>query len=223
MAPRSTLSSQQRANVMRAYRYRGRRNRQLYLVYSVKTSRDWIVPSDRRFLHWIAYLETDPSVVSFELRDDADEPEPFDRWPGVHALVTTRDNRIVGHRIVSDNEGGDQGAVPANCSDTVNEVRLIRESDLRSKATVAMRWAKVICFAAGLRDQGLASEVALVSSIARRIESGTVRQIIEATPDVDAAIVKGLIARLSIVAWLRLDLSRAGYTLDTPWRWEGEG
>ncbi|RQR85321.1 hypothetical protein DIE11_04675 [Burkholderia sp. Bp9012] len=85
-----------------------------------------------------------------------------------------------------------------------------------------MRWAKVICFAAGLRDQGLPSEVALVSSIARRIETGTVRQIIEAMPDVDATIVKGLIARLAIVAWLRLDLSRTGYTLDTSWRWEGE-
>lgn len=222
MAPRSTLSSQQRANVMRAYRHRGRRNRQIYLVYSVKTNRDWIVPSDCRFLHWILYLETDPGIVSFELCDDTDEPDPSARWVGVHALVTTRDNRIVGHRIVPDNEAVDQVVAPTNCSDGANEVRLIRESDLRSKATVAMRWAKVICFAAGLRDQGLASQVALVSSIARRIESGTVRQIIEAMPDVDATIVKGLIARLAIVAWLRLDLSRTGYTLDTAWRWGGE-
>ncbi|WP_124621835.1 hypothetical protein [Burkholderia sp. Bp9012] len=222
MAPGSTLSSQQRANVMRAYRHRGRRNRQLYLVYSVKTSRDWIVPSDYRFLHWIVYLEADPGIVSFELCDDTAESDPSARWVGVHALVTTRDNRIVGHRIVHDNEAVDQGVPPTNCSDVANEVRLIRESDLRSKATVAMRWAKVICFAAGLRDQGLPSEVALVSSIARRIETGTVRQIIEAMPDVDATIVKGLIARLAIVAWLRLDLSRTGYTLDTSWRWEGE-
>ncbi|SIT49461.1 conserved hypothetical protein [Paraburkholderia piptadeniae] len=222
MAPHSTLSSQQRANVMRAYRYRGHRNRQLYLVYSVKTNRDWIVSSDYRFLHWITYLETNPEVVSFELSDDIVDPDTAGERPNVHALVTTRDSRIVGHRIVPDGCIADQEAARPTSFDSANEVQLIREADLRSGATVAMRWAKVIGFAAVLRDQRLVSETVLVSRTARELETGTVRQIVDAVPDVDDAFVKGLVARLAIAAWLRLDLSRTGYTLDTPWRWEGE-
>lgn len=37
MASHPTLSSQQRANVLRAYRYRSRRDRQLYLSYARRT------------------------------------------------------------------------------------------------------------------------------------------------------------------------------------------
>lgn len=160
MASHPTLPSQQRANVMRTYRHRGRRDRQLYLVYSVKTSRDWILSSDVRFLHWILYLETDPDVVSFELHDDVGDREAPERRAGVYALARVRSNRIVAHRILLHEESVTQNSLPSTYTDPSEEIRLISESELRKNASVAMRWAKVICFAAALRDQRHVSESA---------------------------------------------------------------
>jgi hypothetical protein len=53
MAKSRALPSKQRTNVIRAYRSRGRANRNLWLVYSPKTDRGWILGSDRHLVHWI--------------------------------------------------------------------------------------------------------------------------------------------------------------------------
>ncbi|MET3139971.1 hypothetical protein AAKU61_004355 [Undibacterium sp. GrIS 1.2] len=67
--PKKTRSpkSLQRLRVFDAYRGRGHQNSNLWLVYSVKTQRDWILPSDRQLVHWIHYLETNPLVKWFDL------------------------------------------------------------------------------------------------------------------------------------------------------------
>ncbi|NTY39853.1 hypothetical protein [Burkholderia diffusa] len=205
-------------NVMRAYRYRGRRNQQIYLTYSVKTERDWIFPSNLRFLHWILYLETDPEVATFDVCDDiARAPDT----PGIHAIATMRNGRTVGHRIVSDKSEKDSQLPRPDPFDLGREVRLIPESELREQASLAIRWVKVICFAGALRDQRLDAATMLISGIAQSMGSGTVQQILEAAPNIDDAIAKGMIARLAITGWLRLDLSHRGYTRESPWRWEG--
>ena len=77
MANRSaSLQSQQRLRVFDAYRGRGRRNNALWLVHSVKMDRDLIISSDRRFVHWLVFLEADPNVKSFESMPPADRPVP---------------------------------------------------------------------------------------------------------------------------------------------------
>jgi hypothetical protein len=55
-----------------AYRGRGHRNTNLSLVYSVKTNRDWIVNNDRRLVHWLTFLQSDPSVKWFDLDPSRD-------------------------------------------------------------------------------------------------------------------------------------------------------
>lgn len=62
--------SKQRLRILDAYRGRGRKDNNLFLVYSVKTDRDWILPSDRQFVHWIVFLETAPNVKTFNLAPD---------------------------------------------------------------------------------------------------------------------------------------------------------
>lgn len=224
MSASRTLPSQQRANVMRAYRYRGRRDRQIYLVYSVKTERDWILPSNFRFLHWILYLESDPEVLTFDIRNEAvGDADALARWGGAHARATMRNHRIVEHRIVSDTSANASERTRSGQDCPAGEVRLILESDLGEKASLAVRWIKVICFAAALRDQRLDAATVLISGVAQAMGHGVVQQIIEAASGIDDAIVKGVIARLAITGWLRLDLSQRGYTRESPWRWEGAG
>ncbi|WP_155623295.1 MULTISPECIES: hypothetical protein [Burkholderia cepacia complex] len=222
MASHPTPSSQQRANVLRAYRYRGRRDRQLYLSYSVKTDRDCILPSNYRFLHWLLYLEADPNVIAFELRDDAAvDNGPAIGWDDVHAWATMRDRRVVAHRIVADERAELDKVARSDEENTASNVRFILQSDLREKANLAMRYAKVVCFAAALRGQRLDAPTILLSETARSTENGTVQQLLDAMPDVGEAIAKGLIARLAIKGWLSLDLSHRSFTQETRWQWEG--
>ncbi|WP_241331788.1 hypothetical protein [Burkholderia cenocepacia] len=222
MATHPSLSSQQRANVLRAYRYRGRRDRQLYLSYSVKIDRDCILSSNYRFLHWLIYLEADPEVITFELLDDVTAGKRAEgARDNVHAWATMRNRVIVGHRIVADELCEPGGLARGHEEDTEGEVRLIRQSDLRAKSSLAMRNAKIVCFAAALRDQRLNAPTLLLTDTARSIQSGTVQQLLDAMHGVNDAIAKGLIARLALTGWLSLDLSCSGYTQNTPWRWEG--
>lgn len=65
MAAAKTLRSAQRARVLDAYRGRGRQNSNLWLGYSVKQNQDLIFHSDRSFVHWLTFLESDPFVVGF--------------------------------------------------------------------------------------------------------------------------------------------------------------
>lgn len=224
MTSSPTLSSQQRENVLRAYRSRGRRDQQMYLSYSVKTERDLILSSNYRFLHWLLYLEVDPDVITFELRDNiATDNNRIQLGNSVHAWATMRDRRIVGHRIVADecSESDKSASALSPEESREGEVRLILQSDLRTNASLAMRYAKVVCFAAALRDQRLDAPTLLLTEFARSAEKGTVRQLLDAMPDTDDAITKGLIARLAVTGWLRLDLSRQGYTPDSRWEWGG--
>ena len=60
-----TLSSRQRAHVLKTDRSRSHRNSTLWLVYSVKQDQDILLHSNRSLVHWLAFLETDSSVMSF--------------------------------------------------------------------------------------------------------------------------------------------------------------
>lgn len=222
MASHATLSSQQRANVLQAYRYRGRRDRQLYLAYSVKTDRDCILSSNYRFLHWLLYLEADRNVTAFELCDEVSAIKALEKkGEGVDAWVTTRDRHIIGHRIVADERMTVGRSEPSDHAGLEGATRIIPQSELRSKSGLAMRYAKIVCFASALRDQRLESQTLLTTDVARSMNNGTVGQLLGEVRSVDDSIAKGLIARLALTGWMSLDVSLRGYTEDTQWQWEG--
>ncbi|QRR07710.1 hypothetical protein FPJ27_15780 [Burkholderia sp. MS455] len=221
MASHSTLSSQQRANVLKAYRYRGRRDRQLYLTYSVKMDRDCILSSNYRFLHWLLYLEADHNVMTFEICDEASAEKVAVIKGSVDAWVTTRDRHIIGHRILADERAAAERSELSDHACLEVETRIILQSDLRTKSVLAMRYAKIVCFGTALRDQRLESQTMLVTEVARSMSSGTVGQLLREVPSVDDPVAKGLIARLALTGWLSLDVSHRGYTSDTQWQWEG--
>jgi hypothetical protein len=171
-----------------------------------------IFPSSRHLLHWIAYLETDRQVETFDLMPALESSHA--RRGCVDARVSLVDGRVIWHKI------GAQEVIEANLTVPEENVRVVTDEELRSRSLVCMRWLKVICYAGALRGERQAAITAAVLQTVRSQRSGVVRNIVEPLRDRDDASVKGVIGRLAINDALVLNLSKSGFTLDTEWVWE---
>src|ERR1700761_2010929 len=144
MSKSRTLPSRQRANVLQAYRSRGRMNRNLWLVYSQKTNRDWILRSDRHLVHWVLSLETDPEVQTFQLEPSSPiSSATKDVSADADAFVVRSDGTREHHKLLL---GRPQEPTAGAQSHPENEdalpVRVFTEADLSSRGAEAMRWLK---------------------------------------------------------------------------------
>lgn len=214
-----------RHSIPEAYRARGRGINNLWLVYSVKTDRDWILPSDRQLIHWLYFLESDPLVVSFDLA-----PEPVlshddkeQRATELDAIVVFRDRHVEWHEVKEGKtlKAGDRSqflAQEAAAREAGAQYRIINDTELRPNARVAMRWMKALGFAAAIRDQEQNScRIALVSCL-NSLKSGYIRAIISELGGFDQAVVLGMCVRLAISGVIQLDLTERTFGLATKWR-----
>jgi len=222
MSKSRTLPSRQRENVIRAYRSRGKSNQQLWLVYSLKTNRDWILDSDRHLAHWILFLETNPDVRTFNLDLD-DAPivsSGTEQGPDFDAAVELTSGGSEYHRLLlgaSEEEGCAHADVLDNSGRTT--VRTFVEADLSTRGQEAMRWLKVLAYCAGIRDeqQSAASQAAM--TVMRGLDHGTIRDVTESMRDFDLQIALGVISRMAVLGDIALDLFSSGFTLSSPWVW----
>lgn len=83
--PKASLQSSLRKSIIGAYRARGKGKNNLWLVSSIKTNQDWILPSDRQLVHWLYYLETNQDAIDFDLA-----PEPILSHDDNEVRSTTR-------------------------------------------------------------------------------------------------------------------------------------
>lgn len=220
-SPRSKL----RASIPDAYRARGHRVRNLWLVYSAKTDRDWLITSDRQLVHWLVFLEGNPEVLSFDLA-----PEPITRSddPGrsaavIDAIAIYRDRRVEWHdvRVEPLRDEADRSKVVAQtvaAAEIGAIYRIFSDEDLRPKARLATRWLKAVGFAAAIRGQEHgACRSALVSYLHGR-GGGHVRSIISELENFDSAVVLGVLVRLSVLGAVHLDLEERSFGYATRWR-----
>ncbi|MFM0008503.1 hypothetical protein PQR57_47430 [Paraburkholderia dipogonis] len=121
---------------------------------------------------------------------------------------------MVWHKI------GAREAIDPGISNSEQIVRVVTDDEIRSCSLVSMRWLKVICFAAALRDERQVAATAAVLQTVRSQRNGLVRDILGPLRDYDDATVKGVIGRLAIKDALMLNLFESGFTLDTAWAWE---
>jgi hypothetical protein len=129
-----TLRSRQRARVLDTYRGRGHRNSNLWLVYSVKQNQDILLHSDRSLVHWLAFLETDPTVLGF--RPVADQLGSLLQVNLAAATIVERpDRKREVHLIGCGNqtETIETGVGPAT-------IRVISEEELQNRSRIALRW-----------------------------------------------------------------------------------
>lgn len=210
--------SQQRLRVLDAYRGQGHRNANLWLGYSVKTDRDWIVTNDRQYVHWIAILEADPTVKSFNLRpavDDSASSFP-ERNPDIEVHRTDGTTEV--HRVVlASNSNIDLAKADGTFSD--RKIIVFQDADLKPKVRFAVRWAKVLGYAAVIRGQKHAPvHVALLAALTQR-RAGRISEILDDLLGFDPPVVIGVLARLAIAGQVSLDLSSSGFCHSTTWQW----
>lgn len=227
--PKASLKSSLRKTVIGAYRARGKGKSNLWLVTSIKTNQDWILPSDRQLVHWIYYLETNQDVIDFDLA-----PEPIlshddneVRSTELDAIVNFKNKRQEWHEVKagkgkSDIANRSQFLAQAAAS-SKNQASYLRfdDDDLKSKVKVSMRWLKPISFASAIKGQEhLQCRTVLVMHL-KNLKSGNIRQILELMTEYDLNVVIGLISRLAIEGIINVDLNKCTFGLLSPWKYHG--
>jgi hypothetical protein len=214
---------------MHAYRARGHQNNALWLVYSVKMDRDFILPSDRQLIHWIHFLETDPNVESFDLTPEAIVSTDAEETRGTEldATVVLRTGQKEWHEVKSADEEIAPGksqlqAQTAAAAGNAISYRTFSDKDIIPHVVIALRWLKAIAYATVLRDQSHHRVVFALHSAIRNTEAGDILQLVNELKEFEQPIVLGLIARLAIHNHIRLDLSKCSFGMSSAWRLPGE-
>jgi hypothetical protein len=216
MAGVQTLPSRQRARVLEAYRGRGHRNSNLWLVYSVKQDQDLLLHSDRSLVHWLTFLESDPDVTGFAPIPD-ELSSVLNVGPAAAMVLERKDRQLEVHLVASvapelttvETHGG-----PA-------KVRVIAPEDLQARARLAVRWLKAIGYAGLFRFKDLTPVSNQLTLAFTRRWSGTVNDLVDDLAGLDrAAILAGLV-KAAIGGHVELDLSSHGLCGASGWKWTG--
>lgn len=224
-SPRSTL----RRSIPDAYRARGHSVNNLWLVYSPKTDRDWLLPSDRQLVHWLVFLESNREVLSFdlapeqEMSHDANEP----RSTELDAIAIYRDRHVEWHEVKSgtalqETDRSQFQAQVAAAQKAGATYRIINDEDLVPNARLAIRWLKAIGFAAAIRGQEHGPCRSALVAYLNNNKNGYIRSMVSELQAFDTAVVLGLLVRLSLGGIVCLNLEERSFGFDTHWRLYGE-
>lgn len=227
-SPGITLKSQQRTNIKKAYSARGKGEGNLWLVYSVKTNSNWILPSDRQLIHWLC-LESDPQVKSFDLAPqqiishDGNET----RATELDAIVFFKDGRIQWHEVkagTDKKEPSNQSQFNAQAAAAAKEhveYKIINDTYLKPREKVALRWLKPLGYADVIKkSQHTACHLALINFLQKQLK-GNIKLLIESIDDFDSSTVLGVFVRLVIAGVVELNLEKSTFGLKTAWQYHG--
>ncbi len=226
----SSPRMRQRQSLHQRYRARGKSNSNLWLVYSVKTERDWILSSDRELIHWLCLLEFDAEVRSFDLTPepvpsfDAQEP----RSTELDAIVEYRNGRREWREIkakVDENSEAFRSqfqAQAAAAQQLGGSYRIVTDAELQPLADLAIRWLSALSFATALRGRTYRPAMTALHQALRNGESGHVRDLLTALAQHDEAVIAGLVVRAAVAGQVELDLSVRGFGRTTRWQYLGD-
>ena len=210
-----------RISLLKAYRSRARRNSNLWLVYSPKTNRDWILPSDRQLIHWLAFLEAAPAVASFDLDPPLELLKDIHTTVGtkVDAVVRMRDGSVEWHeaKAVADLDSLQLRAQRELATARHITYRLIDDSRLFPARKEALRWLKPIAYAATIRERECEPTHAALASYVQQRRRGLVGEVLSDLNLHDSAEVVGVLVRLASRSIVTLDLTCAPFGYCTPW------
>jgi len=212
MATAKTPRSAQRARVLDAYRGRGRQNSNLWLAYSVKQNQDLLFHSDRSFVHWLTFLESDPLVVGF-YPISQDVSNVLEVGPECAMVVDRSKHQLEVHIVAA--VGREVEAVQTDSG--LATVRIISYDELRARSRLAVHWLKAVNYAGMFRYK---SPNVIMNQLAVALthrQSGTVDDLAEDLTGHDRASVFGAVVRAAIHGRLNLDLSAHGLCGATHW------
>ena len=221
VSPKAAL----RMSLRSVYRARGHRVANLWAVYSVKTDRDWLLPSDRQLIHWLYYLETNPEVYSFDLAPDPvvshDENEA--RATELDASVVFRDGRIEWHEVKASTspQENERSQHQAQSFATEREgvgYRRFSDTDFAGlPAMVSLRWLKPIAYAEVIRGQECGPYRTALAAYCSDQRSGTLVDLVRALENFDTPTLLGVLTRFAIGNIISLDLRQAPFGPYTRW------
>ncbi len=173
--------------------------------------------SDTSLVHWLAYLESETSVISFAPLPDelssvvGTSPAsamlvryPKARWE-IH-IVACRDPEL--EHI--ETEFGRAA------------VRVVSIDELRTRSKVAIRWLKAVSYAGMFRYQDMTPVMNQLASVFKQTSSGTMDELVLHLAGHDRASVFGAAAKAAIHGYIVLDLSSHGLCGASRWtvnRW----
>lgn len=216
LSPKSSL----RKSIRDINRSRGHSNNNLWEDYSVKTERDWVFPSDRQFIHWLYFLESNPEVVNFDLAPgvviSSDDNEV--RGTELDAIAVFRDGHIEWHEVKAGTEllesDNSQFIAQRKAASAANARYVIfNDSQLRPASKVAMRWLNALGYAKAIRGETHTPCQTAIIEYALGTKAGTVGALVKALAEHDPAVLLGVFVRMAIrgVIDLRLDEMTFGY------------
>lgn len=214
MAGAQTLPSRQRARVLDVYRGRGHRNSNLWLVYSVKQDQDILLHSDRSLVHWLTFLETDPSVVGF--RPLTEEMNAELKVGPDAAMVLERKNHQLEVHIVA---ATDPGVSSVETGVGMAAVRIVTIDELEAHSRLALRWLKAISYAGLFRYQDMTPVMNQLAAALMRRWSGTLDDLASDLSGHDRAAVYGAAVKAAIHGHVELDLTSHGLCGASGWKW----
>lgn len=208
-----TLPSRQRARVLETYRGRGHRNSNLWLVYSVKQNQDILLHSDRSLVHWLAFLESDPTVLGF--RPIADELAAQLKANPATATILERPNRQLEVHLIG---GGEREMASIETRAGPAMIRIISEDELQDRSRIALRWLKAIGYAGLYRSRDLTPALDELIPLIIRRRCGLVDELFADIPGFDRAALYAALVKLAIEGVVELDLKSHGLCGSTAWQ-----
>ncbi|MFC7516656.1 hypothetical protein ACFQUU_16725 [Herbaspirillum sp. GCM10030257] len=220
----TTLKSQQRFNVLRAYRARGKHNSDMWLGYSAKMNDDFLFPSAIQYLHWLTVLELNPAVRSFIIEPEIvisyDDNET--RGTRLDAIVHLSNGSVEWHEVKAGtssihSERSQHLAQAAASSSAGVTYKRYTNDDLTPLVALGVRIQKALCYAEVVRFRSeTEASIALYSKI-QTYRQGTIGDLCEELPLFDAPVLYGVLVRIAAKGAVRLDLSKTGISRSTVW------
>ena len=197
-----------------AYRGRGRRNSNLWLVYSVKQDQDILLHSDRSLVHWLTFLETDPSVVGFRPLTEEMSAE-LKVGPTAEMLLKRKNHQLEVHIVAATDPA-------VSCVKTgvgMAAGRIVTIDEIQARSRLALRWLKAISYAGLFRYQDMTPVMNQLAAALMRRWSGTIDDLASDLSGHDRAAVYGAAVKTVIHGYVELDLTSHGLCGASSWKW----
>lgn len=195
----------------------------IWLVYSAKTDRQWVLRSDLQYLHFLV-LEFDREVLKFDLapappagKQSADgQPISFD------AVVTFRDGHTEYRRARIPKVDADGHDVPENPNDfrrvaieAGGTYRLLTPDTLESKRVRIQNSMRMLRFISASRRTSLAGMRNSVLMCLKRTPAMTLQATVDQLHDMPPAHVLAAVFQLAGRGRIQLDMDHEYVTLGT--------
>jgi hypothetical protein len=170
----------------------------------------------------VKFLEVNPNVRSFAIEPEGIQvPREADRAAkNIDATAELRNGEHEHHVLDlsatfrQENSSSVLADYPSNVG-----LRIFSESDLFPLGAEAMRWLKLINYCAAIRNEDHKEAAIACIATMRKLDGGTLGQVLDVLSNFDSQIVIGVFSRMVIQNDIAVDLSSASFSLASEWTW----